>query len=234
MAGQPTDSFQCDEPTIIMSIKSVQDLLSLVEKPSRYLGTEVNTVRKDPAAVRLHLALAFPDMYEIGTSHFGMQILYHILNEHSDIAAERVFAPAPDMTAQMKQHQQPLCSLETRTPLKAFDIIGFSLLYELNYTNILSMLELAGIAFLSRERTDGTPLVIAGGPCTCNPEPVAELFDAMVIGKRLSCRWPATGWIGNSLHTARKNRCCRDGQRWKGCTSRLFSAVITKTTAFSA
>src|SRR5512134_3152011 len=113
-------------------------LLSAIERPSRYLGSEVNAIRKDPSEVKLRIALAFPDLYEIGTSHFGLQILYHILNAHAQIAAERVFAPAPDMEARLRESGARLFSLETRTPLDRFDIIGFSLLYELNFTNVLT------------------------------------------------------------------------------------------------
>jgi len=160
----------------------IDALLPLVEKPSRYLGSEINAIKKDLRRVKLRFALAFPDLYEIGTSHFGMQILYHILNEDPDIAAERVFAPGVDMEALLRNSGQPLFSLESRAPLSQFDIIGFSLLYELNYTNVLTILDLARIPFLSAERDHSDPLVIAGGPCTCNPEPVADFFDAMVVG----------------------------------------------------
>ncbi len=165
-----------------MSIKTIEDILPLVEKPSRYLGGEINQIKKDPANVKLCFALAFPDLYEIGSSHFGMQILYHILNAHADIAAERVFAPGVDMDQYLRAAGLRLFSLESRRPLDRFDIIGFSLLYELNYTNILTILELAGIPFYAAERDSSFPLIIAGGPCTCNPEPVADFFDAMVIG----------------------------------------------------
>jgi radical SAM family uncharacterized protein/radical SAM-linked protein len=142
----------------------------------------MNAVRKNWDDVQLTIALAFPDLYEIGTSHFGLQILYEILNRKAHIAAERVFAPATDMAHYLKTCCLPLTSLETGTPLKQFDILGFSLLYELNYTNVLMMLDLAGIPFLSKERDETHPLIIAGGPCTCNPEPMADFFDAMVIG----------------------------------------------------
>ncbi|MGD8723096.1 MAG: TIGR03960 family B12-binding radical SAM protein [Desulfobacterales bacterium] len=165
-----------------MSIKTLEDILPLVEKPSRYLGGEINQIKKDPADVKLRFALAFPDLYEIGTSHFGMQILYHILNAHADIAAERVFAPGNDMDRHLRAAGLRLFSLESRQPLDRFDIIGFSLLYELNYTNILTILELSGIPFYAARRDESFPLIIAGGPCTCNPEPVADFFDAMVIG----------------------------------------------------
>jgi len=165
-----------------MSSNSLQDILPLVEQPSRYLGTEINSVKKDFDHVRLRIALAFPDLYEIGMSHFGIQILYSVLNNETDIAAERVFAPAVDMEAYLRAGRIPLASLESRKPLKQFDIIGFSLLYELNYTNVLTMLDLAGIPFFSDERDASCPLIIAGGPCVCNPEPVADFFDAMVMG----------------------------------------------------
>lgn len=165
-----------------MSYKSIQDILSLVEQPSRYLGSEINRVRKAHHTVKLTIALAFPELYEIGTSHFGIQILYHILNQHRDIVAERVYCPAADMNAQLKSTDTPLMSLETHTPIQQFDIIGFSLLYELNYTNVLSMLDRGGLPFLASQRDRSHPIIIAGGPCTCNPEPIADVFDAMVVG----------------------------------------------------
>ncbi|MDO8943284.1 MAG: B12-binding domain-containing radical SAM protein, partial [Desulfobacterales bacterium] len=165
-----------------MSTNTIQELLALIEKPSRYLGSEINAVKKDPQGVKLRFALAFPDLYEIGTSHFGLQILYHILNRRPEIAAERVFAPATDLEDRLRQGRIPLFSLESKTPLNRFDIIGFSLLYELNYTNILTMLELSGIPPLAIDRNSGHPLIVAGGPCTCNPEPVADFFDAIVVG----------------------------------------------------
>ena len=165
-----------------MSQHPIDDLLPLVAKPSRYLGTETNVVRKDHSRTDLSVVLAFPDLYEIGMSHFGLQILYHVLNRDKRIAAERVFAPDLDMVSLLRSTGIPLPSLESKTPLDKFDIIGFSLLYELNYTNILSILELSNIPFAAGKRDDRYPLIIAGGPCTCNPEPVAELFDAMVVG----------------------------------------------------
>ncbi|CAB5146018.1 FIG092679: Fe-S oxidoreductase / FIG017108: hypothetical protein [Olavius algarvensis associated proteobacterium Delta 3] len=165
-----------------MSAVNIEKLLPFVEKPSRYLGVEFNTIKKDLDRVKLRIALAFPDLYEIGTSHFGLQILYHILNSRRDIAAERVYAPGLDMERQLRAGKAPLTTLESRYPLGKFDIIGFSLLYELDYTNILTMLDLSGVPFYSSQRDLDAPLIIAGGPCTCNPEPVAELFDAMVVG----------------------------------------------------
>ncbi|SCY83661.1 TIGR03960 family B12-binding radical SAM protein [Desulfoluna spongiiphila] len=165
-----------------MDNTTIQDLLTEVAQPSRYLGTEVNRVVKDPATVDLHMVLAFPDLYDIGTSHFGIQILYALLNKRDGIYAERVFAPAPDMEALLKEKGEPLFSLETRTPLSDFHVVGFSLLYELNYTSVLTMLDLSGIPFLAKDRDDSHPLVIAGGPCAFNPEPVADIFDFLIIG----------------------------------------------------
>ena len=164
-----------------MRTKMIKKILPLIEKPSRYLGNEKNSVIKDRKSISLHIALAFPDLYEIGMSHFGLQILYHILNKQDHIAAERVYAPGSDLAAQIKSAEIPLSSLETGTPLSGFDIIGFSLLYEMNYTNVLMMLDLAGIPFYASQR-NSHPMIIAGGPCTVNPEPVADFFDAMVIG----------------------------------------------------
>ncbi len=165
-----------------MTDTCIQDILPLVEMPSQYIGSEVNAVKKDPKTVALSIALAFPDLYAIGTSHFGLQILYHLLNREKTIAAERVYTPDTDMESRLRSAGLPLASLESARPLAQFDIIGFSLLYELNYTNILTILDLAGIPFFAKDRDLSFPLIIAGGPCTCNPEPVADFFDAMVIG----------------------------------------------------
>jgi radical SAM family uncharacterized protein/radical SAM-linked protein len=165
-----------------MSTDHIQDILPMVEMPSRYLGTEVNSVKKDLASVGLKIALAFPDMYEIGISHFGLQILYHILNQQENIAAERVYAPGLDMESHLRASHMPLFSLESHYPVNQFDIVGFSLLYELNYTNLLNILDISNIPFYAFQRTMDHPLIIGGGPCTCNPEPVADFFDAIVIG----------------------------------------------------
>ncbi|MDY6906230.1 MAG: TIGR03960 family B12-binding radical SAM protein [Thermodesulfobacteriota bacterium] len=165
-----------------MKFESIQDILPFVRKPGSYLGTEVNTIHKDPLQVDLRMALCFPDIYEIGTSHFGLQILYHILNKDKAIWAERVFSPGLDMEAQLRDAGLPMVSLESGTPLNQFDIVGMSLLYELNYTNVLTLLDLSGIPFYAADRNETHPLVIAGGPCTFNPEPMADFFDAMVVG----------------------------------------------------
>ncbi len=165
-----------------MSRQSFDDILPLLRHPSHYLGSEINAVRKESRGVRLRFALAFPDLYEIGMCHLGIHILYHVLNTRKDIAAERVFAPRLELEAELRARNTPLCSLETRTPLSRFDIVGFSLLYELNFTNILNMLSLAGIPLYAKDRDESHPFVIAGGPCAFNPEPLADFFDAMVIG----------------------------------------------------
>lgn len=165
-----------------MSKKSIQDIMPLIERPSRYLGNEVNIIKKDLDSVRLKCALVFPDLYEIGTSHFGLQILYSILNKKKEVCAERVFAPGIDMEEHLRALKVPLMSLETKTPVCDFDLIGFSILYELNYTNILNILDLAGIPFYSSRRDDSYPLIVGGGPCTCNPEPIADFFDIIVVG----------------------------------------------------
>ncbi|MHB8054997.1 MAG: TIGR03960 family B12-binding radical SAM protein [Candidatus Aminicenantales bacterium] len=162
--------------------KAAERLFPRVEKPGRYTGGEWNSIRKDPARVRLSVALAFPDVYEIGMSYLGQKILYDQLNAEADWRAERVFAPWPDMEEALRASGIPLFSLESRTPLSAFDIVGFSLLYELNYSNVLTMLDLGGIALRAADRPDSAPIVIAGGPAVFNPEPVADFFDAMVAG----------------------------------------------------
>jgi len=157
------------------------ELLLGAEKPSRYIGAEVNAVHKDKAEVRF--LLAFPDTYEVGMSHLGLQILYSILNEIPYVAAERCFAPWPDREKQLREGKIPLTSLESQTPINNFDIIGFSLQYELSYTNLLNMLDLGGIPLARTERKEEHPLIIAGGPCCFNPAPLADFIDAFVIGE---------------------------------------------------
>jgi radical SAM family uncharacterized protein/radical SAM-linked protein len=153
-----------------------------IQRPSRYLGGEVNAVKKDPGSVEVFVALAFPDIYEVGMSHLGLKILYHILNHQSWVAAERVFCPWVDLETELRNRDLGLTSLETGRPLADFDIIGFSIQHELSLTNVLTMLDLAGIPFLSEEREHTLPLVIAGGPACFNPEPFAAIFDAILVG----------------------------------------------------
>ena len=165
-----------------MSWDKLQNILHYVEKPARYIGNEINITVKKAQEVDLRFALAFPDVYEIGTSYLGFQILYDIINSIDRVQAERVFAPWPDMEQKMREVKHPLFGLETKTALRDFDIIGFTLQYELGYTNLLNMLDLAGLSPLASER-DGLPLVLAGGPGALNPEPLADFVDAFVIGE---------------------------------------------------
>ncbi len=157
-------------------------LLPFVEKPGRYLGNERGTIRKDSATVRLRFALAFPEVYEIAQSHLGLQILYAILNRRDDVVAERCYSPWPDLEALLREHALPLVSLESHLPLSAFDVVGFSLQYELTYTNLVTMLDLGGIPLRAAARDASHPVVIAGGPCAFNPEPLAPFLDAVVLG----------------------------------------------------
>src|SRR5262245_6817237 len=157
-------------------------LLASVEKPGRYLGNELGCVRKQVDANTLRFALAFPEVYEIAQSHPGLQLLYDLLNRRDDVYAERVYAPWFDLEALLRERRHPLVSLETYTPLSEFHVVGFSLQYELTYTNILAMLDLGGIPLRAAERRAGDPLVIAGGPCAFNPEPLAEFLDAVLLG----------------------------------------------------
>ncbi|MBI3585299.1 MAG: TIGR03960 family B12-binding radical SAM protein [Nitrospinae bacterium] len=159
-----------------------KDLIELVQKPSRYIGKEVNSVHKDLSKVKTKIALIFPDLYEMGMSHLGLKILYHIINLRDDAAAERVFAPDTDYEELLLKNNLPLASLESSIPLNQFDMLGFTLQYELSYTNILNILKLGGIPLRQADRGDNTPLVIGGGPCVFNPEPLSDFFDLFVIG----------------------------------------------------
>ncbi|MBW1990012.1 MAG: TIGR03960 family B12-binding radical SAM protein [Deltaproteobacteria bacterium] len=160
-----------------------KDILFTVSRPSRYLGGEAGSIRKDWKQASLRVCLAFPDLYEVGTSHFGMQILYHLANRMTGVLAERAFLPAPDMERALVERGLPLFSLENRRPLSEFDLLGFSLLYELNYPGMLAMLSLAGIPLYAADREPEHPVVIGGGPCMVNPEPVADFLDAVVVGE---------------------------------------------------
>jgi radical SAM family uncharacterized protein len=162
---------------------NLNDILLKVQKPARYTGGEWNSIVKDWEATDIRIALAYPDTYEIGMSNLGLSILYHLINQEPYALAERVYAPWIDMREAMRKASIPLFSLESKRPLKDFDIIGFSLGYELTYTNVLSMLDLAGIPVRSAERGHSDPLIIAGGSCTLNPEPMSDFIDLFVIGE---------------------------------------------------
>ena len=157
-------------------------LLPYVDKPARYLGNEQNVIHKPLSKVNLRFAIAFPEVYEIAMSSQAITILYHLLNRLDGVWAERVFAPWIDAEEKLRQHKIPLFSLESFSPIGEFDIIGFSLGHELIYTNVLNMLDLAQIPVLASERDDSHPLVIAGGSCTLNPEPMADFIDFFIIG----------------------------------------------------
>ncbi|MCD5412736.1 MAG: B12-binding domain-containing radical SAM protein, partial [Dehalococcoidia bacterium] len=156
-------------------------ILPRVIRPARYTGGEWNSIKKHWDSVDVRIALAYPDAYEIGMSNLGMAILYDLLNKESHILAERVYAPWTDMSAEMRSAGIPLFSLESRRPIRDFDIIGFSLGYELTFTNVLNMLDLAQIPVLAADRGDSLPLVIAGGNCALNPEPMSDFIDLFVV-----------------------------------------------------
>jgi len=164
-------------------LTDLRSLLNKVTRPGRYTGGEWNAIVKDWDAARLRFALMYPDTYEIGMSNMALPILYEILNNRPEVLAERAFAPWPDMEAALRSSGRHLYSLESRHPLKDFDVLGFSLGYELTYTNVLNMLDCGGVPPLAAERTDSHPLVIAGGACAINPEPMADFIDLFVIGE---------------------------------------------------
>ena len=161
----------------------IEKLLLNVKTPSRYIGGELNSVVKDKNKVDMRFAFCFPDTYEIGMSHLGMKILYSLTNERENFWCERVFAPDVDFEKLMRENDIPLYGLESLEPIKDFDFIGFTIQYEMCYTNILNMLDLAGIPVKAKDRTALSPIVIGGGPCVCNPEPIAEFFDMFILGE---------------------------------------------------
>ena len=159
------------------------EILMRVEKPARYIGNELNSVIKNSEEIDIRFAMCFPDVYEIGMSHLGIQILYDMFNRREDTWCERVYSPWPDLHEIMKEEQIPLFGLESQEPLKNFDFLGITIQYEMCYTNILQVLDLAQIPLLAKDRTDGMPIVIGGGPCSYNPEPIADFFDMFYIGE---------------------------------------------------
>jgi len=182
---------------------NLDELLLAADKPSRYIGSEVNSVYKENAEI--NFLLAFPDTYEVGMSHLGLRILYEILNSIPYVAAQRCFAPWPDREKQLRRFHLPLVSLETQTPLKDFDVVGFSLQYELSYTNVLTMLDLGGVPLERVNRRDGDPLIIAGGPCCFNPAPMVDFIDAFVIGEGEEVVAEITG----AIRAGKKNKLSR-------------------------
>ena len=170
--------------TLPVSYKAaiIEDIVPFVSKPSRYIAAEWNSVVKDPATADVRVALAFPDVYEIGMSHLGLKILYQLLNARPEVMAERVYAPWVDAEARLRDRRVPLCSQESGRALSGFDMVGFTLQYELSFATILAMLELGGIPVRASDRRDGDPLVVAGGPVAFSPEPLADFMDAFLIG----------------------------------------------------
>lgn len=162
--------------------KEVEKILQYVQKPARYVGGELNSVVKNPNEIDIRYAFCFPDIYEIGMSHLGMKILYGLVNDREDSWCERVFAPDVDMEEQMRKNNVPLFALESGDYIKDFDIIGFTLMYELCYTNVLNMLDLVGVPLYSKDRTELAPIICVGGPCACNPEPIADFVDIVFLG----------------------------------------------------
>ncbi len=162
--------------------EAIARMLDQVQKPARYTGSEMNTQLKDWNSAKLHFAFCFPDTYEVGMSHLGMKILYAGINAQPDMLCERTFMPWVDMIELLKQEHVPLFTLESRSALSDFDVVGFTLQYEMSYSNILAMLELGGIPLLREERRETDPIVVAGGPCAFNPEPLADFIDAFMVG----------------------------------------------------
>lgn len=159
------------------------EILLKIDKPARYIGNEKNSVRKDADAIDIRFVMCFPDVYEIGMSHLGIQILYEMFNRRPDVWCERVYSPWPDLHQVMKEQNIPLFSLESQQPVKEADFLGITLQYEMCYTNILQILDLSKIPFYAKDRTEEDPIVIGGGPCTYNPEPIADFFDCFYIGE---------------------------------------------------
>ncbi|MBR6386290.1 MAG: TIGR03960 family B12-binding radical SAM protein [Ruminococcus sp.] len=164
--------------------EKIEKHLLEIQKPSRYIGGEVGSITKDKSKIDVRFAFCFPDTYDIGMSHLGMKILYSLTNERENYWCERCFAPSPDFEEIMRENDIPLYALESLDPIKDFDFIGFTMQYELSYTNVLNMLDLAGIPIFAKDRTDKlTQIVDAGGPCVCNPEPLADFFDIFILGE---------------------------------------------------
>lgn len=166
-----------------MHRQKLEQILPTVQKPASYIGGEQGCIIKDKENVKLRFAFCFPDTYEVGMSHLGMKILYGLMNEIPEVWVERCFAPAEDMEAKMREHNIPLYGLESKDDIGTFDMIGFTLQYEMSFTNVLNMLDLAKVPLLSTERGEGSPIVVGGGPCVCNPEPIADFFDLFILGE---------------------------------------------------
>ena len=161
------------------------EILMKIDKPARYIGNELNSVCKNKDEVSIRFAMCFPDVYEIGMSHLGIQILYDLLNAREDVYCERVYSPWMDLDEVMRKKQIPLFALESQDPIKDFDFLGITIQYEMCYTNILQVLDLSGIPMLAADRGEDDPIVIGGGPCAYNPEPLADFFDIRMDSQSL-------------------------------------------------
>ncbi|EJE7233566.1 TIGR03960 family B12-binding radical SAM protein [Clostridium sporogenes] len=192
------------------------DVLFRVEKPARYIGGELNSYNKDLKDIDIRYAFCFPDVYEVGMSHLGMKILYYILNERKDTFCERVFAPWPDMEKIMREENIPLYGLESKDPIKDFDFIGFTLQYEMSYTNILNMLDLAGVTIKASERGEAEPIVMCGGPCAYNPEPLYNIADMFVLGEGEELNTKVLDLYKKYKGKGKKNEFLREASKIRG------------------
>jgi len=207
-------------------------LLTRVQKPGRYTGGELNQVVKEWQAIPLRVALAFPDLYDLGMSNLGLAILYDLLNRQPDMLAERVYSPWVDLEAELRTHGLPLFSLESKRPLSDFDILGITLPYETLFTNTLNLLDLGGIPLRSAERKEADPLVLAGGHACLNPEPMAEFVDAFVIGEGedVILEIARLSWAGRT--GAARVRSCSSSS--PGCGGCMYPRSITRSTTPTA
>ena len=206
----------------------LKEALGRVQKPGRYTGGEPGSVYKDKDKVDVRFAFCFPDTYEVGMSFLGEKILYELLNAQPNWWCERAFMPWLDMKAEMERLGLPLYTLESKDPLTAFDAVGFTLQYELSYTNILAMLDLAGIPFYSSQRDESWPLIVAGGPCACNAEPIADFFDVIQLGEgSISCPPSAQRLRRAKKRASPKRSCCCGSPRSPGFTSRPSMTSVT-------
>ena len=210
------------------------DILMQVEKPARYIGNEYNSVIKDREKIALRFAMCFPDVYEIGMSHLGIQILYGMFNDWEDVWCERVYSPWADLDQIMRKESIPLFCLESQDPVKNMDFLGITIQYEMCYTNILQVLELSGIPLLSADRGEDMPLVIGGGPCVYNPEPIADFFDLFYIGEGETQYRPLFDWyLENKKTAARERSSCTVRRKFPVFMCRSFMRNCTMRTARS-
>ena len=208
----------------------LKEALGRVQKPGRYTGGEPGSVYKDKNNVDVRFAFCFPDTYEVGMSFLGEKILYELLNSHENWWCERAFMPWLDMKAEMERLQLPLYTMESKDPLTDFDAVGFTLQYELSYTNILAMLDLAGIPFYSKDRDGTWPLIVAGGPCACNAEPIADFFDVIQLGEGEN---QLPGICAERRAASPRKSCCSELRKFRACISRRSTMLPIRKTVGS-